>query len=166
MSQAGRRTLLLDIRALPTNSTLGLSGGRSSRSRPRSSPHEAQRQDSASRTAPQIPRAGVTTGGSSTQSTLSGHSRSRRWTSQSGEGDIPRIASRRGEDRLQLPTQAPHSLLRQARLAQALIKAVVIAAQIRSVVWLARLELGDRPRDVERQREIAMQRLARLRIVA
>jgi hypothetical protein len=28
MSQAGRRTLLLDIRALPTSSTLGLSGGR------------------------------------------------------------------------------------------------------------------------------------------
>ena len=27
MSQAGRRTLLLDIRALPTSSTLGLSGG-------------------------------------------------------------------------------------------------------------------------------------------
>ena len=44
------------------------------------------------------------------------------------------------------------SLLRQPRLAQAFIKAVVIVAQIRSVVWLARLELGDRLGDVERHR--------------
>ena len=47
-----------------------------------------------------------------------------------------------------------NSLFRQPRLAQALIKAVVVAAQIRSVVWLARLELGDRLRGVERHREI------------
>ena len=40
-----------------------------SRSRRRSSPHKAKRQESASLTAPQIPSAGATTGGSSTIST-------------------------------------------------------------------------------------------------
>src|SRR5580658_4313986 len=56
--------------------------------------------------------------------------------------------------------------LRQPRLAQAFIIAVVKAAQIGSVEGLARLELGDRPGEVLRQREIATQRIARLRIVA
>jgi hypothetical protein len=57
-------------------------------------------------------------------------------------------------------------ILRQPRLAQAFRIAVVKAAQIGGVEGLARLELGDRPGEVLRQREIATQRIARLRIVA